>query len=191
MDTNTTLITKDRAISIVNSRVSLTQAHIGKQVILLVQGAGTFQTAAQQAELDKAAGKAPAKQYFDKYIHNLKANSSEAMTRKENRQLLADAVTAEMAGDAEKASELYNQYLNAIQVSFNLIAQPGRRKLESGDAVTAFIETSETKAGNRAIVVNNVAYKAPEMVEKVKFDITDLIAAPAKAPVSNDTAVTA
>lgn len=133
-----------------------------------IQGNGTFVSAAQQ-EIDNPGQKA----YFDKYIYNLKANSLEAAHRKENRQLLAAAIVAEGKGETEKADELYNQWLNACQISFNQIADRGR-KLQDGDMVTAIIGLADTKAGHKAVVVNDVRYKAPVSVEKVKFDITDL-----------------
>jgi hypothetical protein len=157
-------------MGILNSRQTLTPAHIGSQVLLFIQGSGTFQSATEQEA--KTPGQA---QYFDKYIYNLKANSQEAMSRKENRIILSEAIKAESAGDVAKASELFNQYLNAVQVSFNVIADRGHR-FENGDQVSAIVEETDTKAGYKAIVVNNVRYKKPTAVEKMKFDLTDLIA---------------
>ena len=171
---NSNLFDAKRTIGTINARQTLTRAHIGQQVMLTIQGAGTFQSASEQEA--RTPGQ---KQYFDKYIHNLKANSGEAMSRPTTKSILAEAMKAEAAGDVEKADELFRQYLNTVQVSFNVIAATGRRKFEDGDMVTAVIEEAETKDGNKAIVVNNVRYKAPATVDKVKFSLTDLLGEPA------------
>lgn len=177
------LIDAQRTISIINSRLPISRTHVGSQVSLQVQGSGTFLSASEQES--KTPGQ---KAYFDKYIHNLKANSTEAMSRKENRALLNSAMQAEAEGNVEEADNLFNQYLNAIQVSFNMIAQDGRRKFEDGDMVTAIIAEVDTKAGHKALAVENVRYKAPVVIEKQKFSITDLLGeeAPAEEAVVAD-----
>lgn len=179
-----------RAIAILNSRKTLTPAHVGQQVLLTIQGNGTYQTVDQQKERDAAAGKPAAANYFPKWIHNVKANSSEAISRAENKALFTEALKAESAGDSAKASELFNSWLNATQVSFNAIDN-GRRKLQNGDAITAFVETAETKLGHMAITLNQVQYKAPEAVAAVKFDISDLMAPVAEAATAPAATVTA
>lgn len=168
---------------ILNSRKTLNMSHVGEQVLLTIQGAGSYQSAADQAEADLKAGKPAAKAYFDKRIHNVKANSQEAMGRSELRMLLSEAIAEEKAGNLEKASEMYNMYLNSVQVSFNVIADRSH-KFQDGEAITAFVGTAETKAGHRAIVINDVRYKAPTTVETVKFDISDLTDEPAVAHVA-------
>jgi hypothetical protein len=168
--TSARIISQAIAMAILNSRMTLTRAHVGQQVLLVIQGNGTFLSAAEQKAQNPDMTEA-----FDKYIYNTKANSQEAMARPENRKLLTEAVKAESAGDTTKASELYNQFLNAVQVSFNVIADRGR-KFENGDAITAFVAEADTKSGHKAIVINDVRYKAPTAVEKVKFDISDLLA---------------
>lgn len=180
------LIDAQRTIAIINSRLPISRTHVGSQVSLQVQGAGTFQSASEQEE--RTPGQ---KAYFDKYIHNLKANSTEAMSRKENKALLNSAMKAEAEGNVEEADKLFNQYLNAIQVSFNVIAQEGRRKFEDGDMVTAIIAEVETKAGHKALTVENVRYKAPVVIEKQKFSITDLLGeeAPEEAVVADEKVV--
>lgn len=178
------IIDAARAIAIINSRTALSRTHVGQQVLLTVQGAGTFQTAAQQEA--KTPGQ---KAYFDKYIHNLKANSTEAMSRQENKAILAAAMKAEAAGNVEEAGDLFNEYLNNVQVSFNAIARAGVRKFEDGDMCTALVEEADTKSGNKAIVVNQVKYKAPTTVERVKFSITDLLGEEAPTPAVENAAV--
>jgi len=192
MSEQTLVLDSKRAIAILNSRKTLTPAHVGQQVLLTIQGNGTYQTVDQQKERDAAAGKAAAN-YFPKWIHNVKANSSEAISRAENKALFTEAMKAESLGNMDEASKLFNEWLNNTQVSFNSIDN-GRRKLQNGDAITAFVETAETKLGHMAITLNQVQYKAPEAVAAVKFDISDLMAPEAKtevpAAVSAEEAVT-
>lgn len=179
---NSSLFDAKRTIGTINARKTINRTLLGQQVVLTIQGAGTFQSATEQEA--RTPGQ---KQYFDKYIHNLKANSAEAMSRPETKAILAEAMKAEAAGDVEKADELFRQYLNTVQVSFNVIAATGRRKFEDGDMVTAVIEEAETKDGHKALVVNDVRYKAPVSVDKVKFDITDLLGEPAQSTGANQT----
>jgi cold shock CspA family protein len=176
---NNITIDATRAMAIINSRLPISRQHINQQVVLQVQGSGTYQSATEQEA--RTPGRS---QYFDQYIHNLKANSTEAMGRAENKAILKAAMEAEAAGNSGEASKLFNDYLNAIQVSFSVISRSGVRKLEDGDMVTCVVEEADTKAGHKALVVSNVRYKAPAAVEKVKFSITDLlgeVAAPAEA----------
>jgi len=186
--TNNIVIDATRAVAIINSRLPINRTHINCQVQLQVQGNGTYQSAAEQAV--RTPGRS---QYFDQYIYNLKANSTEAMGRKENKELLKKAMEAEAAGNTDEAGKLFNDYLNAVQVSFSLITRPGVRKLEDGDMVTCVVEEVDTKAGHKALAVNNIRYKAPVAVEKMKFNITDLlgeVAAPSTA-VTAENVVTA
>jgi hypothetical protein len=141
----------------------LTARHIGTQVILTIQGKGTF--------LPKDESK---NQPFDKYIYNLKANSQYAMSLQANKLLLTNAVKAESIGDVETATKLFNEYLNAIQVSFNVIADRAHR-FQDGEMCTAVVGEVDTKAGHKALTVENVRYKAPVAVEKSKLDVTSLM----------------
>lgn len=176
---NNITIDATRAIAIINSRLPISRQHVNQQVVLQVQGSGTYQSAADQEA--RTPGRS---QYFDQYIHNLKANSTEAMSRAENKATLKAAMEAEAVGNATEAGNLFNAYLNAIQVSFSVITRSGVRKLEDGDMVTCVVEEATTKSGHKALVVSNIRYKAPAAVEKMKFSITDLlgeVAAPVDA----------
>lgn len=151
------------AMSILNSRAMLAAKHIGQQVVLSIQGKGTF------VPKDEAKN-----QPFDKYIYNLKANSQYAMSLPANKALLTSAVKAESIGNVDEATKLFNQYLNSIQVSFNVIADRAYR-FQDGDMVTAVVGEVTTKAGHKALTVDTVRYKAPAAVEKTKFDVTALM----------------
>lgn len=152
-------------LGIFNSRKMLTMQLIGLQIMLTVQGNGTFVPA------NAAIG-----QMFDKNIYNLRANSPLSIARPENKKLLADAVKAESEGNVDDAARLFNEYLNNVQVSFNVIADSGRR-FASGDAVTGVLAEVTTKAGQKQLVLNDVRYKAPTQVADTPkvVDITALL----------------
>lgn len=171
MAQTTLTIDSKTAQSIANSRKTLTPQHVGQQVLLQIVGNGNFLSAAEQ-ETQNPGQKA----YFDKYIYNFKANSLEAIQRPESKKLLKEAFVAESEGNTEEAHKLFNEWLNAIQVSFNVIADRGHR-FQDGDMATCVVEESDTKTGHKAIVVNNVRYKAPAAVAAVKFDLTSLMEA--------------
>lgn len=172
MSTNTTQRKLDSKafLAILNSRKTVKPTHAGMQVLLAVQGNGQFLPKGHKYSV----GGEERENEFDRTIYNAKANSAMSMTRADLRTLLADAFKAESAGDTDKASELFNAYLNGVQMSFSVI-EPSTRKFASGDAITAMIAVVETKAGEQQIVLNDVRYKAPTTVEDTKFEISDLI----------------
>ena len=185
--TSRQLIDSKRAISILNSRKAIGKQHVeGAKVLLEVQSVSLL-TADQIRESDVKRAREPRSQYFDTYIINLKANSIEAISRKENKALFTEAMKAESAGEQEKADELFNQWLNACQISFNMIANANTRKYEKGDEVKCKISEVDTEAGHKAIIVKSMDYVSPVAVADVKFDITDLLAVETPAVAEENT----
>lgn len=160
-------------LNILNSRKTLKLAHVGEQKILSVQGTPQFLAKGFAYTGPKGA----TENQFDRYIVNVAANSAMSMQRAENKQILMEAMKAESAGDMETATDLYNDFLNAIQMSFSVIVNPGRdaRKFESGDLVKATIDLVDTASGTKQIVLQSVRYMAPTVVEATKFTVTDLL----------------
>jgi hypothetical protein len=153
-------------------RKTLKLSHVGEQVTLTISGdrdgnAGTFIAAD------------PAKnQPFDKIVYSVRASSILKMSNPANRELFTKGVQAESAGNLEEAHEYYQQYLNAIQMSFNVIAGRGRQ-YRKGDAIKAKLILVDTKSGSKALALDEVEYQAPIQVEATEFDVTDLISTPA------------
>lgn len=173
-------------MSILNSRITIKTDNVGQQVLLAVQGNGTFLPKGHKYTVNGT----DRENQFDRTIYNLRANSQLSMLRDENKQLLSDAIKAESAGNTEEAHKLFNDYLNAIQVSFSVI-EPSSRKFASGDMVTAVVGEAISEAGSKQLVVNDVRYKAPVTLTKTTFDITDLINSEEGADVFTKPAVTA
>lgn len=179
------LIDSKRAIEILNRRATLTVAQAGQQVLLSVQGKGTFMPAAD-SKVEKQ---------FDEYLYNTRANDSLAISRKENKALFTSAMKAETAGNVEEADKLFNKWLNAVQVTFNQGVERGHR-FSDGDAITAVVAEYTSKAGNRSLVLKNVRYKAPVAVEAIKHDLSALMLddeseEAQEAPIAQPTAVAA
>lgn len=160
-------------LAILNKRKTLKLDHVGQQITLSVQGTPQFLAKGFAYTGPKGA----TENQYDRYIVNVAANSALSMQRAENKAILMEAMKAESAGDMEAATDLYNDFLNAIQVSFSVIVNPGReaRKFESGDMVKATVDLVDTAAGTKQIVINDVRYKAPLNIEATKFSVTDLL----------------
>lgn len=159
--------------NILNKRTTLKLVHVGEQVTLSVQGTPQFLAKGFAYNGPRGASE----NQFDRYIVNVAANSALSMQRAENKAILLAAMKAESEGDMETATDLYNDFLNAIQMSFSVIVNPGReaRKFESGDKVKATVDLVDTASGDKQIVINDVRYKAPLSVEATKFTVTDLL----------------
>lgn len=157
-------------MAILNKRKTLKTTHVGAQVVLTVQGTGQFLPKGYKYPGPSGI----TENQFDRTIYNLLANSQLSMLRPENAEILKNAIKAESAGDMEAATELFNEYLNSIQVSFSVI-EPSNRKFNSGDQVTAVVAEVANSAGVNQIVVNDVRYKAPVNVEATTFVLADLL----------------
>lgn len=184
MDTNTTSASSNTAtagtrrlidtkgfMAILNKRKTVKLTHVGNQVVLTVQGTGQFLPKGYKYQGPAGA----TENLFDRTIYNLQANSQLSMLRAENKAILTDAIKAESTGDMESATDLFNDYLNAIQISFSVI-EPSNRKFASGDQVTAIVAEATNAAGERQLVVNDVRYKAPVSIEATTFALSDLLA---------------
>lgn len=159
--------------AILNKRITLKLSDEGTQTILSVQGTGQYLPKGFQYQ---GPGGATENQ-FDRWIYNLAANSSLSMQRPENKAILAEALKAESLGDMETATDLFNEFLNAIQISFSVIVNPGGnpRRFESGDRVKAVVAKVTNAAGVDQIVVNDVRYHAPTAIVATKFELSDLL----------------
>lgn len=159
--------------NILNKRVLIEPTDVGSQLILTIQGDG--QLLAKGFEYTSRAGKT--ENMFDRRIYNVQASSAISMSRKENRVLLAEALKAESVGNMELATEKYNAYLNAVQLSFSVIINPGvtERKYANGDQIKATIALVATKAFENQLVLENVSLKPAVVKAKTKYAISDLL----------------
>ena len=158
-------------MAILNKRITLKPANAGEQHTLTIQG--TPQFLAKGYQYPGPTGMT--ENQFDRTIYNVRANSALKMADPANRLILADAIKAESAGDMDTATELFNKYLNAVQLSFSVIERPGTVKFVRGNQVIATVELVDTKSGAKALVLNDVSLKPAIVAAPTKFDLSDLI----------------
>lgn len=167
------------AISIINRRATLKVTDAGRLMQFIVQGGGQFLPKGHKW----MTGDVERENQFDRTIYNLKANSAIAMQA--NKGLFTEALKAESAGDTDKAHDLFNEYLNAIQISFSVIDNGNGRsaRFNNGSVVKAIVGTSVSALTNAtSIIVDNVSEVVAEVAAKTTFSIDDLmeeVAAPA------------
>lgn len=163
----------ERTIQIINSRITVKPTDVGSTLLFTIQGDPTF---LQQGHKYSVAGEERENQ-FDRYIYNVRASSALAMTSAEGKKLFTDAMKAESDGDVQKAHELFNAYLNFVQLSFSVISNGRTQPMHRGDDVKARVIEAVSKAGNRSIQLEDVFYVAPKTAAKATFSVTDLIEA--------------
>lgn len=170
--------------NILNRRVLIATTDVGSQLVLTVQGDG--QLLPQGYEYTGRAGKT--ENMFDRRIYNVQASSALSMARKENRRILAEALKAKAAGDTELATDKFNAYLNAIQVSFSVIINPGvaERRFANGDQIKGTVALVDTKAGEKQLVLESVSLKPAVVKERTKFAISDLLGEEELAELGSD-----
>src|SRR5688572_7875221 len=107
--------------AIMQQRIAVPETAVGgKKILFTIQGNGTKLDVTNKAG-DYVASAADPDLVLQKRIFNVKANSALAMGLKINRDLLIAGVAAERDGDMEAAHEHFSNYLNAVQISFNIL----------------------------------------------------------------------
>jgi hypothetical protein len=163
--------------NIIKSRsiVKQQQAQMGDTVRFHIQGNGftlpvVDKTGAQV--LDRQT-----QQPLFKTIYGVKANSHIAMMNPINRAILTEAMKAETAGDEETAHNLFNQYLNKIQVSFSVILNHNRvnptfydKQLVEGEC-----ELITTDNGSLITMSNVRAAAVAKLGKTPEFSLEDLM----------------
>jgi hypothetical protein len=129
------------------SRNLLTADLVGEEVVITLQGDGNtvdMERADGSAVVDEATG-----EVVRKRIHNAKFNSELAIQAAPNKALLNEAVAAEKAGETDKAHELFNKYLNKVQLSFSI---PSSSKhfgtLRDNQRIKGIVQRVDTENGS-------------------------------------------
>lgn len=169
----TRLVDSKLAISIINKRTTLKQSDANQLMQFIIQGTPQF---LPKGHKYVSKGEDRENQY-DRTIYNLRANSAIAMVA--NKSLFTEALKAESAADAVKAHDLFNEYLNKIQISFSIIENgtASVKRFANGDIVKGLVGTSVDKDGITAIIVDNVTALAVTAAVKTTFSVEDLMEA--------------
>lgn len=174
-------LTSTSVRSIMTKRDTVQAAHVGKKVVFTIQGDGNVidvLNKAGEVVLSTIAGYEGT--VLQKRIYNLKANSVLAMTNPRTRQFMIDGLAAEKAGKAEQASELFNQYLNACQLSFGVLLPSAIvENLSNGvDIAAKVIEVTTENGSLLTIDPSTISVKAPEYLDAgTSFNIDDFLPA--------------
>lgn len=159
-----------RTIQIMNSRALVTPKDLGRTLKFIVQGNGNFLPKGHKYVV---AGE-ERENAFDRTIYSLQANSSLRIAA--SKHLFAEGLKAESAGDMETASQKYNAFLNACQLSFSVIEGPSSARYHRGDRVQADVNIVTGQAtGNLAVILERISAIAPEAAQKSTFSVDDLI----------------
>jgi hypothetical protein len=158
--------------AIMNSRLLITSAVIGRTVLLAIQGNGNT-VEVKNKDGENVASYAGDGSIFEKKIFNGKANSEVAMRNPLNKQLLKDAIAAEKAGDADGAAEIYNKYLNKVQLSFN-VPLPSALADRLGDRDDIAAKVMEIKTENGTLLTidpKTIKVMEPTVLSTTKFTL--------------------
>ena len=166
--------------SIMNKRSTIPAEAENKRVKFLVQGNGNvIDVKDKEGEFVMSTIPGFEGTVLQKKIFNLRANSGVAMASERNRQYLIDALKAEKSGDTAKADELFNQYLNSVQMSFGVLLPSAiADKLASGVEIAATVVKVTTENGSLLTIdPSTISIVEPETYGTTAFNLEDFAAA--------------
>lgn len=189
------LIDDKATMNIISKRGMIRLTDIGTTLRFHVQGNGNIIPAMKWVV--GADGKRTDKQEqalsFDgvtplmKRIYNIKANSQMAMQNPRNQALLADAMKLQADGREEEASDAFNAYLNATQVSFSYLLNPGVEKtFYDGQLVEGEVTRLDTPNGSTIVLENVRAVAITKVGNTPAFSLSDLLGEGADKQVGPD-----
>lgn len=112
-----------------------------------------------------------------KAIYNVSANSHVAMLNPRNQEIFRTAVEAEKQGDDDAAHAAFNDYLNKIQISFNVLINPGAAipKFSKNDLIKGTVQVVTTENGQLITLEKVSAVEARDVMDTPKFTLNDLM----------------
>lgn len=184
MSTNSRLLTSGSVKSIMSKRDLVKSSHIGKKVVFTIQGNGnTIDVRDKAGELVQSTIPGQEGTVLQKAIFNLKANSQLGMSNERTRKYFIDGCVAEKQGDVELASELFNKYLNASQLTFGvLLPSAVVDQLSNGVDIAAKVIKVDTENGSLLTIdPSTIAVQAPELLNAgTGFNMEDFVIPDAK-----------
>ena len=176
--------------SIMTNRQPVKTDDVDETVILRIQGDGNVIDVKDKAgNLVMSSIKGQEGVVLQKKIFNCKAVSHLAQQNPRTRQFMTDGLAAEKAGKGAEASELFNQYLNATQLSFGVLLPSAKADLlRDGVKISADIIQVTTENGSLLTIdPSTISVQAAKKLEaSTSFNIADFEVAPT-AP-ANETA---
>lgn len=165
--------------TIMNQRLLVPNSKIGKRIRFMIQGNGVkIDVTRRNGEFVISTIPGYEGTVLQKMIFNVKANSEMGMKNPPAVAALKAAFEAEKAGNAEEASQRFNEYLNRSQITFGiLLPSPLADQLANGVEIAATVQLVETENG-RLITLDpsTIAVQEPEVVGKTVFSFEDILA---------------
>ncbi len=180
MNTNQRNMSSSSVKAIMSKRSTIPAEAVGKRVKFFVQGNGnTIDVKNKAGELVLSTIPGSEGIVLQKRIYNLRANSAVAMRNERTRQYLIDGLAAEKAGDTAKAHELFNEYLNSVQMSFGVLLPAAvAEKLTSGVEIAATVIKVDTDNGSLLTIdPSTIGVVEPESYGSVAFNLDEFTAA--------------
>jgi hypothetical protein len=155
-------------------RTLVPETLVGKKVVLTIRGNGTTIDVKDKAG-NFVQSVVEVGTVFQKVIFNTESNSGIAMASALNKQILQDAIAAERLGDADKASDLFQDFLNKVQLSFSVPSTSSLiGKLSDRIDISARVIKVTTENGSLLTIdPTTIAVKEPEMLASVDFDLSN------------------
>jgi len=184
MSTNSRVITSQSVKSIMQKRMLVLAGQVGKRILLTIQGNGNVVDVKNKAgePVPSIAGDGT---LLQKIIFNTKANSEVGMKNARTKQLFIDGLAAEKAGETDKASELFSQYLNATQFSFAILLPSAvADKLSQNVEISGKVEMITTDNGSLLTLdPSSIAVQRAEELGSTTFNMDEFLPKEETVPV--------
>lgn len=183
MNTTRRLMTLASVKSIMQGRIAIPADAEGRTFSFTVQGDGNVIDVKNKAgELVESVVEPGT--VLQKKIFNTRANSQLAMSSSRTQSYLAEGRKFEAAGDAVKADEAYNNFLNACQITVGILLPSAiAGKLANGIRFSGTVTKVTTENGSLLTVdPTSIAVLAPEIASKTVFNIEDFEAPASETP---------
>jgi hypothetical protein len=159
--------------SFLSRRKKVMPSDVGRKVTFTVRGNST-QMDVTNKDGELVASASSPDEVLQKFIINTDAVSAIALSNERNKLILSEAVAAENAG--EDASELYQQFMNRIQVSFNVLNPALAAKLVHNTEFSAKVIMVTTENGSLYTVdPTTISIVAPGELATLSFNIDDIL----------------
>lgn len=167
-------LNKKAVVNIMNKRVLITEAHVGKKLLFTIEGDGTIiDVKTKDGELVQSVVEEGT--VAQKFIFNLQANSGIAMKNEQTRSLSAEGLAAEKAGNATLAHEKFGDFLNKTRMSFNVFTTSSIvGKLHDRVDISARVTKITTPNGSLLTIdPSTISIVAPEAANTTVFSFDD------------------
>ena len=195
MNTTQRSMTSTSVKAIMQKRSTIPTDAVGKRVKFLIQGDGNvIDVKDKEGKLVMSTIPGFEGTVLQKKIFNLRANSLLAMQNERTRSYILDGLKAEKAGGTISlerdgkptdvtASELFNDYLNATQMSFGVLLPSNiAEKLASGVEIAATVVRVDTDNGSLLTIdPSTLSIVEPESYGTTVFNLDDFTADAAPA----------